>query len=839
MHKITIFLLLLCATAKAQNPASLDPGFIPTAIWGQYEKRVHDMALQPDGKIVIVTSKYTLDTGWVRTIERLNPDGSSDPGFNIYTSGNFTYFTCPLAVMPDGKILVGGNTVVEGSVRTMVRMNADGTIDSSFNLPPSLDSYLINCITPLTDGKILIGNTSPGKLLRLNSDGSIDASFVQNPEITDCFDVLVLPDNKLIVAGRTFMQDIGGEIFESSYNLLKLDADGNIDTTFDINTGFVGQNGYTSSLALQPDGKIIVGGRFDTFDQNNSKSLVRLHPDGSYDDTFTSPLSGFYPVVTSIILRPNGNILIGGQFSMTQRVNIALLLPDGSPSSSFYNTGGSDSGISITGSEYTAVRRVIQQPDGMILHCGDYGFIGGSFTKANIARLLGTDSYHVSGSTRLDTQNNGCSVTDAGFPFVKYKLVNGATESFYYSALEGQHSVMIKNGTSVITPILDNPSWFGVSPPSITLNMPSSTNYYNQNFCVTPVGIHQDFETTIVPIGAAVPGFNAHYKVHVKNNGNQVASGTVQLAFDAARVTFIESTPAAAGNSLGNLMWNIEDLQPLTELVYDVTVELNTPTDTPPLNSNDILEFTATATVEQDEVAANNQAVLKQTVVNSYDPNDKICLGGGYLIPDNVGDYMYYRIRFENLGTAPAQNITVTDVIDTTRFDITSMRPVNGSHPFTTRIIQGNQVEFMFKNIQLGFTDDSNDGYVVFKIRSKETLTEGDVLENSAAIYFDYNFPIITNTDVVTVQTPLNAGKHSMAGFRVYPVPAKDRLYVSNPDLVEITSAAIYNLLGQKVISDKIPDADGKIDVAPLAAGSYILHITTNNGVQMTKFVKE
>ncbi|MDR6967252.1 putative delta-60 repeat protein [Flavobacterium arsenatis] len=839
MRKITILLLLLWGVGQAQNAATMDPGFIPTTIWSQYEKRVHDMALQPDGKIIIVTSKDTPGSAWVRTIERLNPDGSSDPEFSIYTSNNFNHFISPIAVLPDGKILIGTEIEVGNQLKSMVRLNGDGTIDNTFNLPVSLDSYYINCITPLSNGKILIGNSSPNKLLRLNANGSIDNSFIQNPEIEECFAVLVLPDGKLIVAGRTFIQDIGGEDFESSYNLLKLSANGTIDTTFDIDLGFIGQNGYTCSLALQPDGKILVGGRFDTFDEYNANGIVRLHPNGSYDDTFTSPIYGFYPYVHSIIVQPNGNILIGGNFYFNQRSGVAVLLPDGSPSNSFYDTGGAESGINFSGSS-GPVRRVLQQPDGMILHCGEYGYIGaGDFNKSSMVRLLGTDSYLMNGFTRIDTQNNGCSPTDAGFPYLKYKLVNGATESFYYSSPEGQHGVMLKNGTSVITPILDNPSWFSVSPSSITLTMPSATNYYNQNYCVTAVGVHQDFEATLVPIDNAVPGFDAFYKITVKNKGNQIATGSVQFTFDATRTEFVESTPTVTTNGQGTLTWNIENMQPLTELEYLIKLELNTPMDTPSLNGDDILAFTALATVEQDEVTANNEAVLNQTVVNSYDPNDKICLGGDYIIPENVGNYMYYRIRFENLGTAPARNIRVTDVIDAAKFDIASLSPVDGSHPFTTRIIQENQVEFMFNNIQLGFADDNNDGYLVFKIRSKATLTEGAVLENTAAIYFDYNFPIITNTAVVTVQTPLKVKDHTSALFTVYPVPAKDMLYISNPNHTAIASIAVHNLLGQTVISNTIPDTDGRINIATLATGSYIMQITTNSDVQVTKFIKE
>lgn len=839
MRKITFLFLLLCAVGQAQTATSMDPSFIPTTIWGQYEKRVHDMVLQPDGKIVIATSKYTSDTGWVRTIERINNNGSLDPEFTIYTSNNFNHFISPMAVLPDGKILIGTEIEVGGTLKPMVRLNTDGTIDTTFSIPESLDPYMINCITPLANGKILIGNTSPEKLLRLNADGSIDNSFTQNSEIEECYAVLVLPDGKLIVAGRTFMPDIGGEFFESSYNLLKLDANGNIDMTFDIDTGFIGQNGYTCSLALQPDGKILVGGRFDTFGEYNANGIARLHPNGSYDETFTSPIYGFYPYVDSIIVQPNGNILIGGAFYFNERGGIAVLLPDGSPSNSFYNTGGIDSGVNFTTSSGT-VRRVLQQPNGMILHCGDYGYIGNSaFNKSSIARLLGTDSYSVNGFTRFDTESNGCSTTDAGFPFVKYKLVNGASESFYYSTKEGQHGVMIKNGTSVITPILDNPSWFSISPPNITLSMPSATNYHIQNFCVTPVGVHHDFEVLVVPIENAIPGFNSYYKVTVKNNGNQIASGTVQLAFDATRATFVQSSPATTGNGLGMLTWNIEDMQPMTELVFDVKFELNTPSDTPPLNGDDVLTFTATATVDEDEVAANDVSVLNQIVVNSYDPNDKICLGGDSLLPSRVGDYMYYRIRFENLGTAPARNIKVTDVIDTTKFDIASLHPVEGSHTFTTRIIQGNQVEFMFDNIELGFTDDSNDGYLVFKIRSKGTLVLGDVLENTASIYFDYNLPIITNTSTVTVQIPLSVDEYRATKFSVYPVPAKDRLYIGNPNRVAIASVAVHNVLGQTVIAPTKPEADGTIHIASLTAGSYILHITSDKGVQVSKFIKE
>jgi hypothetical protein len=100
-------------------------------------------------------------------------------------------------------------------------------------------------------------------------------------------------------------------------------------------------------------------------------------------------------------------------------------------------------------------------------------------------------------------------------------------------------------------------------------------------------------------------------------------------------------------------------------------------------------------------------------------------------------------IRFENKGTAEAQNVVVKDMIDTSKFDVSSLVVTQGSHPFVTRITETNKVEFIFENINLPFDDATNDGYVAFKIKTKPSLVVGDSFSNTASIYFDYNFPIV------------------------------------------------------------------------------------------------
>ncbi len=152
-----------------------------------------------------------------------------------------------------------------------------------------------------------------------------------------------------------------------------------------------------------------------------------------------------------------------------------------------------------------------------------------------------------------------------------------------------------------------------------------------------------------------------------------------------------------------------------------------------------------------DDTPQDNTFAFNQTIVNSFDPNDKTCLEGSSVSTEMVGQYLHYMIRFENTGTAPAQNIIVKDIIDITKYDLSSLIPLTGSHPFTTRIVGTNKVEFIFENINLPSEPDSNDGYVAFKIKTKPTLVAGNSVANSASIYFDYNLPIVTNTATTAI----------------------------------------------------------------------------------------
>jgi hypothetical protein len=259
--------------------------------------------------------------------------------------------------------------------------------------------------------------------------------------------------------------------------------------------------------------------------------------------------------------------------------------------------------------------------------------------------------------------------------------------------------------------------------------------------------------------------------------------------------------------------------------------------ETPSLNGGDILDFTATINpTVSDETPLDNIFTLNQTVVNSYDPNDKTCLEGETIDPSMIGKYVHYQIRFENTGTFPAQNVVVKDMIDITKFDISSLQMVNTSHSCFTRIT-GNKVEFIFENINLPFDDDNNDGYLVFKIKTLPTLTINSTISNTAEIYFDYNFPIITNTATSTYQILTNSSFVFENEFTLFPNPAKNTLTISKKGNSEITSVEVYNLIGQLVIIK--PNFSESLDISNLTSGNYFIKVNTKNGNGITKFIKE
>lgn len=449
--------------------------------------------------------------------------------------------------------------------------------------------------------------------------------------------------------------------------------------------------------------------------------------------------------------------------------------------------------------------------------------------------------YAINGKNRYDSNSNGCDNTDVGLPNFKLSITNSSlTTGNAIPDLTGNYSLPLQEGTYTLTPIIENAAYFTVSPTSATITLPETVNPYIQDFCVTAIGIHDDLEVAVFPIDVARPGFDASYKIMYKNKGTATQSGNLSFVFDDAVLNLVTAFPAITNQTINNLSWDFTNLLPFESREIIVTLNVNSPMETPAVNNNDILGYSTTISGLTDETPLDNLVNLYQTVVNSFDPNDKECLEGNYITPSMIGKYVHYKIRFENTGTFPVQNIVVTDRIDTSIFDISTLLPVNGSHAFTTRITDKNKVEFIFQNIFLPFDDATNDGYIVFKIKTWPTLSLGDELKNTANIFFDYNFPIETNTATTVVANPLASQDFDFGTyFKIFPNPAKNILNINSKQNIQIETITIYTTIGQLV--QVIPNAKNTktIDVSNLKSGTYFIKVVSDKGASSSKFVKE
>ncbi|WP_291133233.1 DUF7619 domain-containing protein [Flavobacterium sp. UBA7682] len=445
--------------------------------------------------------------------------------------------------------------------------------------------------------------------------------------------------------------------------------------------------------------------------------------------------------------------------------------------------------------------------------------------------------YTIQGNHKLDVDNNGCDNNDIAIPNLRFSITDGSNSGTIISNLSGNYLIPVSDGNYTLAPILENPDYFTVSPSSLSVDFPDTLSPLTQNYCITANGSHNDLEVVILPILIARPGFDATYKIIYKNKGNQMQTGSLSFEFENDYIDFVSASPMVSNQSENILSWNYSNLQPFETREILVTMNINSPMEIPAVNAGDQLDFMAVINpIPNDDIPIDNSSTLKQIVVNSLDPNDKTCLEGTTVSTTMIGEYVHYLIRFENTGTFAAENIVVKDMIDSAKFDIATLIPLNGSHSFISRI-NTNQVEFIFENINLPFDDANNDGYVAFKIKTKPTLVLGDTFSNSANIYFDYNFPIVTNTYTTTIQALSNQDFEFNSVFSLSPVPTKNVLTITAKESVVMTSVSIYNTLGQLVLVNTNPSE--MIDVSGLQNGSYFIKIVSDRGSAIGKFIKE
>jgi uncharacterized delta-60 repeat protein len=384
--------------------------------------------IQPDGKIIVcgyISYYDPVGDYYYAVIKRFNADGSVDSTFH---SPRFDNDVEDIALQSDGKIIVVGSFQqagidnINGSFAHILRLNSDGSIDETFNSGTGFNDNCYVCkIT--NDGKILVGGyfssyneTNSAYLAKLNSDGSIDSTFAGN--------IPNFSDGVIAIAEDSIHNFYVGGWFPSLFKIL---SNGTLDESFNPSGVF---NAPISTIKIDLNGKILIGGYFSQYNGQNYSGLVRFNTDGSLDNSFSMIGVGFYNYyvgyygnVEDIAVQSDNKIIVVGYFSgynlgtlvdpvFSRKKGIIRLLNDGTIDNSFVTGSGfddvvncvlidSNNNIFCGGSIFNYNGRNLTEE----FNCG-YSYCAAGFAKLNTSgNLIGTS---------LKQNIHPCSIKDGG-----------------------------------------------------------------------------------------------------------------------------------------------------------------------------------------------------------------------------------------------------------------------------------------------------------------------------------------------------------------------------------------------------------------------------------------
>jgi uncharacterized delta-60 repeat protein len=528
-----------------ETPGSADNTYSSMA---GFNDAVFALALQPKNSQLIVGGNFTMANGVPRQrLARLNSDGTLDATF-LFPSLAFGAdgSVRALAIQSDGRILVGGfftnmNSVVSPSI---ARLNYDGSLDSQFNPGSGADNPVYALAETFVGGqrKVLVagaftrlnGATYNG-IGRLNDDGTQDASFNSGGLGANAtvYALAVQSNGKILIGGD--FTTVNGVL---ANHIARLNPDGSVDLSFTNTTA----SASVRAIALQPDGRILVGGLFTTLNGNtNFNRIARLNSaDGSSDNTFIPGL-GANDLVSSIALQTDARIVLGGQFtrfSGVTRNRVTRLNPDGTVDPTInFGSGANDSLNAVVVQEDTIQGYPTNVPDEKIIIGGAFQQYNGQ-PQARLARIFGgseagSGAFEFSSATYKVDENgvnafvtvirtggtSGTNLDGSGNIIVPFATTNGgsAQAGINYTPVSSNLVFPMGEVQQVVQiPVMDD----GVVTPDLTVNLALTPQ--------TPAGVGNQIAAvlTIVNVDSVIAFSTSTYQVP-KNVVNGVAAVNV------------------------------------------------------------------------------------------------------------------------------------------------------------------------------------------------------------------------------------------------------------------------------------------------------------------------
>ena len=441
------------------------------------------------------------------------------------------------------------------------------------------------------------------------------------------------------------------------------------------------------------------------------------------------------------------------------------------------------------------------------------------------------NNVQICGYVFVDVNNNNAK--DSGEPGIAGQPVKIGTHTVYTNN-SGYYVFNKPSGTYTLTYTPASPyTGYASSPASYSVAATTTgQSYCGNNFGVVVPASQCDVAVDLIPLSTVTPGFTAIYNIKVYNLNGVTTGGLLTFNFEPG-LTFKSAAPTQASfdDASAFVTWNVTNLAPGTHKSY--TVRLNVPVNTQlGTQAFSFAEFTTNGTCTEANLT-NNIDTTHQTVVGSYDPNDKHVSPEGS-IPNN-GQDLVYTIRFQNTGTAPAVNVVILDTLSS-NLDWSTFEFKDASHNLNIQR-EGEFVGFLFSNIMLpdsNANEAASHGYVSYKIKALPNLAQGTQIKNTASIYFDFNEPIVTNTTLNTIDISLSVGDLNKGNVSITLTPNPMRDY-TNISIAGATDAPIYlevRDMAGRLVQQQISESNLlRVDRNSMASGLYVYQLKQNNVV--------
>ena len=345
-----------------------------------------------------------------------------------------------------------------------------------------------------------------------------------------------------------------------------------------------------------------------------------------------------------------------------------------------------------------------------------------------------------------------------------------------------------------------------------------------------------DIWTTVTPWYGYYQNYNNSVWLKYGNYGTTAPGNyTVTLDFPTGVSPVLTSINNSNYTISGNtITWTLNSTA--TSMYYSDVIYFSTPSGIPDSTFH-IFSSTISST-STDCDSTNNYYTLGMYVGNSYDPNDK-SVNKPLIVNPAIQDEYTYVVRFQNTGTAPAQDVFILDSLSS-NLDWSTLQILEATHPMQLVNLGNGVIKFDFPQIWLPDSttnEPASHGQVVYRIKELASLGEGDVIENTAYIYFDQNPTIITNTTMNINTVGLGISKVGTIDFNVYPNPATTQLTLEVEGIIQ--SIKIIDLSGKVVYESAANHNTEMIDINALSSGLYSIEVISNNGMGRSLFVKD